>query len=149
MGAPGNPQPKHGIWTGVIVAGGMLATVLALFASQAFAAGITVSSATINDGTTVYPTVFEADWNAGTVRTWTLTPNVTGGTVTTVFASGTKAGGPRSVTVQLLDGAATVISTGCGTLSTSPWSATVDVVPDVTFSTVARVKAIGGNSACP
>lgn len=148
MEKPGNSQRRHGIWTGVIVASGMLVAFLALFASQAFAAGITVTSATINDGTTVYPAVFEADWVTRPVKAWTFTPNVTAGTVTTVSVSGTATVTNRAIRVQLLDGAATIISTGCINVSTTTFSFTVDVT-DVTFSSVATVKAVGGNRPCP
>ena len=139
----GKLRGKHSGWTWLMAGGGMLLAFLGLFVSQAFAAGITVSSATINDGMTVYPTVFEANWTGAPMKVWTLTPNVTAGTVTTVSISGTKSGASKSVRVQLLDASATVLSTGCVVTSGNPFSATIDVVPDVTFSTVARVKALG------
>jgi hypothetical protein len=145
----GNPQRRHCIWTGVIFAGGMLVAFLALFVSQAFAAGITVTSATIDDGATVYPTVYEANWVTRNVKAWTFTPNVTAGAVTTVSVSGTATVTNRAIRVQLLNGAATIISSGCIAVTATTFSVTVDVVPDVTFSSVARVKALGGNLPCP
>ena len=149
MEKQGSLRRGRGIWTGVVVAGGMLAAVLAFFVSQAFAAGISVSSATISDGTTVYPTVYEANWVTRANKTWTFTPNVTAGTVTTVSLTATVQKN-TAIRVQLLDSSATIISTGCvvtgGTNGT--FSYTVDVT-DVTFSSVNKVRAVGGTSPCP
>jgi hypothetical protein len=144
--------PRWGkVRTEVIVAGGMLAAFLAIFVSQAFAAGISVSSATIYDGNNVvYPTVYEANWVTKANKTWTFTPDVTSGTVTTVSLTATVVKN-TAIRVQLLDAAATIISTGCvvtGGTTGGPFSYTVDVT-DVAFSSVKTVKAVGGTLSCP
>jgi hypothetical protein len=57
--------------------------------------------------------------------------------------SGVSASAHKALRVQLLDWAATVLSAGCIAVTAAPFSVTVEVT-DVTYSSVARMKALEG-----
>ncbi|MBI4311237.1 MAG: hypothetical protein HY681_05580 [Chloroflexi bacterium] len=126
-----------------------LLIIASLFVSQALAASMTVGGDPIVHRTG--SVVFEAVWSSPTlVKTWTMTANLSGDTVTTVTVSGTKGSNQnRGVRVQLLDGSGAVISTGCVATGTGAAfnNKVVNVVPDVAYGQVAKVRATG-LSAC-
>ena len=75
-----------------------------------------------------------------------LTAHVSGTSVTSLTVDGEKLGGAENLKVQLLDSEGVLLSEGCttsaegGTSFSNVW---VDLVPDTTQSSVARVNALG------
>ena len=75
-----------------------------------------------------------------------VTAHVSGARVTSVTVDGAKLGGAENLKVQLLDSQGAVLSEGCTTSSGTGKSFSnvwVDMVPDTTQSTVAKVNALG------
>ena len=135
-------QRGNGFWSWTMAAGLFFVAVF-FFASQAFSTSmtVTVTADDLTDAITDLP-VFEPDWTAQDAKAHTITLNLSGGTITTVDVSGKQKQAPNGLRVELLDGGASIISQACVTITGANFSATADV-PDVLYSNVVRVKAIG------
>jgi hypothetical protein len=129
------PRGSLGVW-GLV---GAFVIVLALFASQAFAASITVTPDPLFKPV---PSVYRSVWSsADRVRVWKFTPALSGSLVTTITVTGREdSSGARSTRVELLDSLGAVLTSGCAVTSGTFSNVVINVIPDVTWSTVKTVR---------